>query len=118
MVTANSSPPHRTSSARVTYATSCGENSCIGRPLEPLLVSLRGVALEAVDQAGLGSAERQPVVSRLLQGDEELLTPLDGLLVEIVPAFELGLEGKFATQRLVHAALAPQREIAVRGDSL
>src|ERR1700674_4026427 len=67
-------------------------------------VGLGRDALEAIDDAGLGRAERNPVVPEGLQRGEKFLdAPLD-LGMEIVAAVELGLERVLSDERLVLAA--------------
>ena len=71
-------------------------------------MTLGRVAFKPVDEPGLGRAEDEPVSTRLLQRDKELLAAVDRLLVDFVPPFELCLECKLATQRMVRAA-SPSR---------
>src|SRR5262245_32742564 len=81
-----------------------------------LLVALGWIALEPIDEPGLGSAEGEPIAPGLLQLDEELPTALHRLLVELVPALELGLEGELAAHRMVRAPLAPDGDVRLGGD--
>jgi hypothetical protein len=59
-------------------------------------MALGRIALEPVDQPGLGGAEEQPVVTGLLQRDEESLAAADRLVVDVVAALELGLKCELA----------------------
>ena len=52
-------------------------------------MALRWIALEPVDKPGFGGAEEQPVVTGLLQRDEELLTAVQRFVVDIIPALNL-----------------------------
>src|SRR6266536_2584149 len=81
-------------------------------------MALGRIAFEPVDETGLGSAEGEPVGSRLLQRDEELPTAVHRLLVEFVPPLELGLERELAAQRMVSAPLAPDGDVRFGGDPL
>ena len=81
-------------------------------------MTLGRVAFKPIDEPGLGRAEDEPVSTRLLQRDKELLTMLDCLLVDVVPALEFGLERKLAAQRVVSAALTPDADVRVGGDPL
>src|SRR3954462_10979277 len=78
-----------------------------------LLVGGRRVAFEAVDGAGLGGPEGDPVAGRLLQQDEELLGPLHRHRVPLVLALELALVRKLAHQLLFVAAGAPDRHVGL-----
>src|SRR5215510_8151262 len=75
---------------------------CLGRPtpsqMPPRvsLIALGRIALEPVDEPGLGRAEGEPVAPGLLQRDEELPTAVHRPLVEVVSALELGLERELA----------------------
>src|SRR5580704_6272168 len=80
-------------------------------------MALRWIALEPVDKPGFGGAEEQPVVTGLLQRDEELLTAVQRFVVDIIPALEFGLKRELATQRMVCASLAPDADIRVRGNA-
>src|SRR5215510_7826479 len=90
---------------------------CLGRPTPSQvpprvsLMALGRIALELVDEPGLGRAEGEPVAPGLLQPDEELPTALHRLLVEVVPALELDLERKLAAQWMVRAPLAPDGDV-------
>jgi hypothetical protein len=74
-------------------------------------VTLGRIALEPIDEPGLGRAEKEPVITGLLQRDEELLAAVDYFLVDLVPSFEFGLESKLATQWMVRAALPPNADV-------
>ena len=88
------------------------------RILSILLMTLGRIALESINQPGLGRAEEEPVISGLLQGDKEPLTAVDHLVVDIVATLEFGLERKLAAQRMVSAPLAPDTDVRIRGDAL
>ena len=81
-------------------------------------MTLGQVALKPIDEPSLGRAEDEPVVTRLLQVDKELLTTVFCFLVDIVPAIEFGLERKLTAQRIVGAALAPDADVRVGSDPL
>src|SRR5215470_12867237 len=97
---------------------------CLGRPtpsqMPPrvLLMALGRIALEPVDEPGLGRAQGEPVVPGLLQRDEELPTALHRLLVQVVPALELGFERELAAQRMVRAPLAPDGDVRIGHDPI
>src|SRR5258707_7826949 len=74
-------------------------------------VRLRRVALQAVDRAGLGRGERQPVGRDLLQLEEEALTGLQRLGTDAGGAVEAELVGELADEGMMVAARAPQSEI-------
>src|SRR6516165_5312342 len=78
-------------------------------------MTLGWIAFKPIDKPSLGRAEEQPVSTRLLQRDKELLTTVNCFLMDVVPAIEFGLERKLAAQRMVGAALAPDAD--VRGGS-
>jgi len=54
---------------------------------------VRRVALQPVHHAGLGGAEGEKVLRRVLEGDEKPLGMLEGLVAELRPQLELELEG-------------------------
>jgi hypothetical protein len=81
-------------------------------------MALGRIALKPIDQPGLGRAEEEPIVTGLLQRDEELLTAVYRLVVDIVPALEFGLKRELAAQWMVSAALAPDAYVRVGGDPL
>ena len=84
------------------------------RILSILLMTLRRIAFKPIDKPGLGRAEEEPVMSGLLQSDEELLTAVSPFLVDLVAALEFGLERELAAQRMVSAAFAPDADVRVR----
>jgi hypothetical protein len=59
-------------------------------------MTLGRIALKSINQPSLGRAEKEPVATGLLQGDEELLTAVDHLVVDVVPALEFGLKRELA----------------------
>jgi len=92
--------------------------SVSGREIGLSFMTLGRIALKLIDEPGLGRAEEQPVMTGLLQRDEELLTAVYRLLVDFVPALEFGLERELAAQRVVSAAFAPDADVRVGGDTL
>src|ERR1700722_3983426 len=83
-----------------------------------LFMALGRIALETVDEPGLGRAEREPLAPGLLQRDEELSTAVHSLLVKLVPALEFGLESELAAERMVSAPLAPDSDVRIGDDVL
>src|SRR5580704_9498477 len=81
------------------------------------LMTLRSVALEAVDHTCLGRAQRDPVLHFPLQTNEELLRQPLGFVVHVSAPSELELIGKLADQWCVVAAIAPQRYVTVPLDT-
>src|SRR5215467_9643158 len=80
-----------------------------------LFVRLGWIALEPIDDAGLGRAQGYPVVGVTLHGHEELLDAALHLGVQIVLPVELGLEGILADEGGVIAPRPPKGEV-VLGD--
>src|ERR1700738_1914741 len=78
-------------------------------------VRLRRVALQAVDRAGLGRGERQPVGGDLLQLQEEALAGLQRLGTDAGGTVEVELIGELADEGMMVAARAPQSEIGGGG---
>ena len=84
-------------------------------------MTLGQVALKPIDEPSLGRAEDEPVVTRLLQVDKELLTTVFCFLVDIVPAIEFGLSrSSFSdpTTRSRRTASATARSISAAGTRL
>ena len=81
-------------------------------------MTLGRVAFKPIDEPSFGGAEKQPVSTRLLQRDKELLTTVHCFLVDVVAALEFGLERKLAAQRVVSTALTPDADVRVGGDPL
>jgi len=73
------------------------------------------IALEAVDEPGLGGAEGEPVAPGLLQCDEELSATVHRFFVQFIFALELDLERVLAAHRTVRAPLAPDGDIRLCG---
>src|SRR5215469_3323231 len=73
------------------------------------------IALEAIDEPGLGGAEEEPVAPGLLQFNKELPTAVHRLFVQFVPALELDLERELAAHRMKGAALAPDSDVRLGG---
>src|SRR5438552_512238 len=103
----------RRSHPRSRRAATRAAHSCVRS-----LIALRRVALETIDDPGLGGAERHPVVRDVLERYEKFLTATLNFRVELVSPVELGLEGVLADERLVTAPLAPQRGVALGDDPL
>src|SRR6516162_5982519 len=82
------------------------------------LMTLGWIAFKPIDKPSLGRAEEQPVSTRLLQRDKELLTTVHCFLVDVVAAIEFCLERKLAAQRVVSAALTPDADVRVGGNAL
>src|SRR6516225_7341306 len=73
------------------------------------------IALEAVDEPGLGGAEGEPVAPGLLKFNKELPTAVDLLFVQFVATLEFDLERVLAAHRTVRAPLAPDGDIRLCG---
>ena len=58
------------------------------------------IALEAVDDTGLGRSQGYPITRPELERDEEFLAATPCLGVEFVSPIELGLEGELPTRGL------------------
>src|SRR5271165_1544045 len=71
------------------------------------LMALGLVPLEAINHAGLGYAEREPILYVPLQRDVELGGKLLLLFRYVFSAIELELKSELSHQRLVLAASAP-----------
>src|SRR5512143_1349320 len=67
----------------------------------------------AVDDPRLGGAELDPVAHRVLETDEELVGVPARLVVQLVGALELALEGELPDQRLLIGAPPPRPDVGV-----
>src|SRR5262245_60550066 len=84
-----------------------------GAPAASLMVT--GSRLpQAVDDPGLGDAEREPVARRLLEAGIERIRALARLHVHVRVALELALVGELADQRGADDPGAPQRHRGLR----
>ena len=88
------------------------------REVSSLLVTLRRIAFQAIDKRCFGGSENKPIMSRLLQSDEELLTAGHRFLVYVFPSLEPSLKRELTAQRMVSAAFAPDTDVRVGGDPL
>ena len=70
-------------------------------------MAVRIGAADAIDHGGLGRAELHPLGRVRLDGAEELLGAQPGLVVDVVFALELGLEGELADERGLGRAIPP-----------
>jgi len=86
--------------------------------LGSLLVRVGWVALQPVNNSGLGGSDRHPVPKRTLQAAEEVLAPGQRLLVKVIQSLELELVGEFTHQRAVVPACPPQGDVGLAGDAL
>src|SRR5262245_22292902 len=75
-------------------------------------------ARQTVDQAGLRGSKGDPLFRVTLHTYEELLDLFDGLVGYVFAMLEFHLERVLADDGRVIAALAPQRQVRLRDDSL
>ena|SRR5208337_1410400 len=80
-------------------------------------MALRRISLEAINDSRLGRTQRNPIARDVLEQDKETPNPFHRFFVEIVSSFEFALEGEFADEKLVLAALTPERCIRLGSDS-
>src|SRR5262245_4130625 len=72
----------------------------------------------AVHDPGLGGVELHPVARGQLQGQEELLRPLLGLVVQFLVALELALEGELADQGRLRPPVAPDGDVGLGAQAM
>src|SRR5262245_57137085 len=72
----------------------------------------------AVHDPGLGGVELHPVARGQLQGLEELLRALLGLVVQFLVALELALEGELAGQGRLRAPVAPDGDVGLGAQAM
>src|SRR5262249_8671106 len=84
-----------------------------GAPLDSLMVTGHRLP-QAVDDPGLGDAEREPVASRLLEAGVERIRALARLGVHIRVTLELALVGELADQRGADDPGPPERHGGLR----
>src|SRR5215831_4757983 len=75
------------------------------------LVSVWRTALQAIDRAGLGGTEGEPLLGSILQVDEELLAAAAGDAVKVIALVDFDLVGKLADQLFLVAAGAPDGDV-------
>src|SRR5262245_46207924 len=75
------------------------------------LVRLRRIALQAVYHGSLGHPQIDPVLSELLEPDEEFRASFPRLVVHLLTSPEFDLIGELADERLVLTPGAPKRNI-------
>ena len=79
---------------RVSFPNRDGGRTGHHRSPAILLMALRRVAPEAIDDAGLGGAQQDPVARGVLQRLKEAFAALDCLFMQIVATLEFALEGE------------------------
>src|SRR5688572_26471882 len=77
------------------------------------LVRFRRVAEQPVNGTCLGGRQRNPVLGRILQRDEEILHLLHRLARHLRPVLEFHLEGEFADEGTMLAASAPDGDVGL-----
>src|SRR5579863_5607147 len=77
------------------------------------LMGGRRVAVESIDHRGLGDAEGKHPDKVLLQGDLKFGRKLSGPGRNLLALGKLRLEGEFTDKRLMLAAGAPERDVAL-----
>src|SRR5262245_57270228 len=108
----------KTLTANRTPVRSRGTPSFSNIYLYALFVRVGRIALQAIDDPGLGRAELHPVARLPLQLLEELPAAVEVQRVELFLALELDLESELADQRPVLAARPPQRHVAHRAEAV
>src|SRR5262249_16869579 len=79
------------------------------------LVRMWRVALQSVHHARLSRAQGDPVLRGVLERNEERLGTPQRLLAQVLPPFELELEGELADERPVITPSAPERDVRQGG---